>query len=102
MAAVNLTKTDFEVKTKTGLALVDFWAVWCGPCKMAAPVLEELSEAYAGKVLVGKLDVDAEPDVAAKFGVMSIPTYVIEKDGKEVGRKIGFTAKDELVKLFDV
>ena len=99
MAVENLTKTDFDEKIKTGLALVDFWAAWCGPCKMAAPVLEELSGQYAGKVLVAKLDVDAEPDVAAKYGVMSIPTVILFKDGVEAGRQVGFAGKQGYVQL---
>jgi len=99
VAAVNLTKADFDEKIKTGPALVDFWAAWCGPCKMAAPVLEELSTQYAGKVLVAKLDVDAEPDVAAKYGVMSIPTVILFKDGVEVGRQVGFAGKQGYLNL---
>lgn len=99
MAAINLTKSDFEEKTKTGVVLVDFWAEWCGPCKMAEPVIEALSEEYAGKAIVGKLDVDSEPEVASKFGVMSIPTVILFKDGAEAGRQIGYAGKQGYVEL---
>jgi len=99
MAAVNLTKNDFDSKAKTGVVLVDFWATWCGPCKMAGPVIEEISEEYAGKITVGKVDVDSEPELASKHGVMSIPTVVLFKDGVEVGRQVGFAGKDGYVQM---
>jgi thioredoxin 1 len=69
---------------------VDFYAEWCGPCKMAAPIIDKLSVEYAGKVIITKLDVDAENALAGQYGVMSIPTVLMFKDGKEVDRKIGF------------
>ena len=99
MAAVHLTKSDFDEKTKTGYALVDFWATWCGPCKMAEPVIEELSAEYAGKVLVGKVDVDQQPELAGKYSVMSIPTVILFKDGNEVGRQVGFAGKPGYLQL---
>lgn len=79
--------------------LLDFWAVWCGPCRVMAPVLEEIKKELEGKVEVEEINVDEKVEEAQKFGVMSIPTYVVLKDGKEVGRKIGVTAKAELLKL---
>ena len=79
--------------------LLDYFADWCGPCHVMAPVLEEIEKELAGKVEVVRINVDKQPAEAQKYGVMSIPTYIIEKDGKEVGRKIGVTAKQELIKL---
>lgn len=79
--------------------LMDYWAPWCNPCKIMDPVLEELEKELAGKFEMEKINVDESPGKAAEFGVMGIPTYVIIKDGKEVGRKIGVTSKAELIKL---
>ncbi|MCL5784832.1 MAG: thioredoxin [Patescibacteria group bacterium] len=79
--------------------LLDFWAPWCGPCQMMNPVIEELEKELAGKVEIEKINVDEKAEEAARYGVMSIPTYVVLKDGKEVGRKIGVTSKEDLLKL---
>jgi len=103
MATFNITDSDFEskvIQSKTAI-LVDFWATWCGPCKMAEPVLEELSGEYKDKVGIAKLDVDANPNTATKFGVMSIPTTILFKEGKELGRQVGFAGKqafEDLIK----
>ncbi len=80
MAIVKVTDADFDSKVESGVQLVDFWATWCGPCKMIAPVLEELAADYEGKADILKLDVDENPSTAAKYEVMSIPTLIVFKD----------------------
>jgi len=78
-------------------AIVDFWAPWCGPCHMIAPILEEIASDYDGKLKVTKLDVDQNPQVATQFGVMSIPTMILFKDGEAVERLIGYMPKERLL-----
>lgn len=103
MAVVVVTDSDFGEQVLKGSTpiLVDFWASWCGPCKLAEPVLEELSKDYKDKVAIAKLNVDENPKMTEKFSIMSIPTTVLFKGGKEVGRQIGFGGKkpfEELIK----
>ncbi len=82
--------------------LLDFSAVWCGPCRVLAPVVEKLADEYQGKARVGKLDIDDSPAVASKFGIRGVPTVLVFKDGKESGRHVGVTSKDVLVKMLGV
>lgn len=97
MAIVNVTDQSFKNEVEsTGTVLVDFWAPWCGPCKMIAPVLEELDQEMEGKVKIAKLNVDDNPDTTSRFGVMSIPTLIVFKDGQPVDKVIGFQPKDAL------
>ena len=102
--ALHLTADDFA-KTLTSAGskpvLVDFFAEWCGPCKMAAPVIEELAEEYADTAVVAKVDVDAQNALAAQYGVMSIPTVIAFVNGEEVERKIGFAGKEGYVSMIE-
>lgn len=81
--------------------MVDFYAEWCGPCKMAAPIIEELGEEYKGKAVIAKLNVDEQNALAAQHGVMSIPTVIVFMKGEEVDRKIGFAGKDGYVQMIE-
>ena len=103
MATVQLTDQDFEIKVlKNKLpVMVDFYADWCGPCKLAAPVIEKLSETYKDKLVIGKLDVDANQVTAGKFGVMSIPTVIFYKNGQEVERMSGFAGEQGYLRLIE-
>lgn len=96
MAIVHSTDGSFASDIAEGLVLVDFWAAWCGPCKMIAPVLEELDAEIGDKVKIAKLDVDNNQSTAAEFQVMSIPTLLLFKDGKVVDKTVGFQPKEAL------
>ncbi|MFD2117073.1 thioredoxin [Paenibacillus yanchengensis] len=96
MAAVVLTKDNFNQTIENGVSLVDFWAPWCGPCKMQLPIVEELATEMDGKAVVAKINVDEQPELASQFGVMSIPTLIMFKDGKPVDKMVGLQSKDAL------
>ncbi|UHL65135.1 thioredoxin TrxA [Paralcaligenes sp. KSB-10] len=81
--------------------LVDYWAAWCGPCKMIAPLLEAAAQEYQGRVTIAKVDVDANPDTAAKFGIRGIPTLMLFKDGKAAATKVGALSKSQLTSFLD-
>ena len=102
MAIKNLTTAEFDAAVEAApLAMVDFWASWCGPCKMLSPVVEAIGAQYEGKVLVGKVNVDEEPALAAQFGVMSIPTVVFLKNGREFDRKVGVMPPDAFTSVLE-
>lgn len=96
----NINSENFEEKTK-GKCVVDFWAEWCGPCKMLGPVFEELSKDYKGKANFFKVNTDESQDLAQKFNVMGIPCIIVMKDGEEIDRIVGFMPKDSLKKKID-
>ncbi len=101
MAEIKITKENFESEVLNSKipVLLDFYAVWCGPCKMLSPVLARLAEKLDGKVTVGKINVDEEPELAQKFGVQSIPTLVVMKDGKPARQSVGFLPEGEILEL---
>ena len=103
MSEITITKANFdtEVMHSSVPVLLDFWATWCGPCRMLSPVIAEIAEEYDGKVKVGKVNVDEEEELAAAFQVESIPMVVLMKDGKAVDGFVGYRPKADIVKLLD-
>ena len=101
MAEIIITKQNFEQEVVNAKepVLVDFWASWCGPCKMLSPVISELADEYEGKVKVGKVNVDEEPELAAKFSIASIPTVVLFKDGEIAETSVGYRPKQQLEEM---
>ncbi len=102
-AAVEFTAGNFGqlVLKSSAPALVDLWAAWCGPCRMVAPLVEELAGTYQGRVVIGKLNVDEHPQIAAEYRVMNIPTLLLFKNGQEVDRIVGVQPKQELVRRIE-
>ena len=101
MAEVTITKDNFqkEVMDSDIPVLVDFWATWCGPCRMLAPTLEEIARENEGKIKVGKVNVDDQQELAIKFGIMSIPTLIVFKDGKITNQTMGLQLKESIMAL---
>ena len=103
MALLHLTDTNFkqEVLESRLPVLVDFWATWCGPCKMITPIIEEVAKEYAGKIKVGKLNVDDNPAIATRYGIMSIPTLVFFKNGRVMEQVVGALNRIDLKRKID-
>ncbi len=101
--AIEITDANFEeqVLKSDKPVMVDFWAEWCGPCRMVGPIIEDISKEYEDKAVVGKLDVDANQEFAAKYGVRNIPTVLIFKDGEIVGRQVGVAPKNAYTDALD-
>jgi thioredoxin 1 len=101
--ALEITDATFEevVLKSDKPVMVDFWAEWCGPCRMVGPIMEELSNEYAGKAVVGKVDVDNNQQFAAKYGIRNIPTVLVFKDGEVVGRQVGVAQKSTYAEALD-
>ena len=100
MSEIKITKSNFESEVLNSPipVVVDFWATWCGPCRMIAPIVEEIAAEYEGTIKVGKVNVDEEPELASQFKIVSIPTIVLVKDGKVTAKAIGYMTKDRLIK----
>ncbi|AMV60919.1 Thioredoxin [Pediococcus damnosus] len=99
--AVTITSYNIDKETENGLTLVDFWAPWCGPCKMLEPVLDQLETDYEGKIKFAKLNVDHQQEIAEQYKIMSIPALVLFRDGKAVEKVTGYYPKDKLAKYLD-
>lgn len=103
MAVITVNNENFEKEVLQSRmpVLLDFWATWCGPCRMMSPVVDDIAESMNTSIKVGKINVDECPELAQKYNVMSIPTFVVLKNGEETGRTVGVQSRDELVKLLN-
>lgn len=103
MAEIRLTKQNFEneVSKADKPMLIDFWATWCGPCRMIGPVVEEIAREFSDTVKVGKVNVDEEPELAAAFQVASIPTLMVVKDGRIIKQAVGYRTKEQILALLE-
>ena len=103
MAALTFTKDNFqnEVINSAQPVLIDFWAPWCGPCRMVSPIVEEIRDEAGAKVKVGKINVDEQPELAQQFGVMSIPTLVVMKEGKVINSAVGARSKTAILQMIE-
>lgn len=101
MAEITLTNNNFEAEVINSEipVLVDFWAAWCGPCRMLAPIIEEVAKEYEGKVKVGKVNVDEEQELAVRYGIASIPTVILFKNGEIANKTIGFGSKAQITDM---
>ncbi len=99
--AERLTSANFDEKLENGVALVDFWAAWCGPCMMLAPTIDELSEDFAGRAAIYKVNVDDEGELAARFGIMSIPTLIVFKNGEVFDKLVGVVPKENIAEVIE-
>ena len=98
---ITLNEQNFDEVTSKGVALVDFWATWCGPCKMMAPNVDDIATRYKGRVAVGKVDVDECPSLAERFGIMSIPTLIVFKDGEKKEVLVGYRLTMQIAEVLD-
>ncbi len=99
--ALEISDATFDETIKSGVALVDFWAPWCGPCQMQGPIIDKLAKAYQGKATIAKINVDENDKTAARFGIMSIPTLLLFKNGEKVEQFIGVQSEEKLRKALD-
>ncbi|MDQ8217715.1 thioredoxin [Enterococcus faecium] len=96
-----ITDKTFNEETDKGLVLIDFWATWCGPCRMQAPILDQLEQEYDEEFRIAKMDVDENPETPQQFGIMSIPTLMLKKDGQVVEKAVGVHSKEQLRQMID-